>query len=149
MDLLDEVSLRLLTLKDVDAVSELDHKLLGKKRRHYWEKMLEMAETSGVPSLAAEYDGKVIGFVLGKASGWEYGIPDNIGWIDTIGVTKEWQGRGISELLFHEMSSMFKKVGIDTIYIFVERTKWDLLKFFDRIGFQRGDMINLELKIGT
>lgn len=147
MDVLDQVSLRPLTLKDIDAVSELDHKLLGKKRRSYWEKMLEKAENSSVPSLAAEYDNEVIGFILGKASGWEYGIPGNIGWIDTIGVTREWQGRGISELLFREMSSMFKKVGIDTVYIFVDRTKWDLLKFFDRIGFQRGDMINLELKI--
>jgi len=24
---------------------------------------------------------------------------------------------------------------------------WDLLQFFDRMGFKRGDMINLELKI--
>ncbi len=40
---------------------------------------------------------KVVGSILGDASGWEYGVPNTVGWIDTM-------------------------------------------------GFQRGDMLNLELK---
>jgi hypothetical protein len=38
-------------------------------------------------------------------------------------------------------------VGVDTIYVFVDWKKWDLLKFFEKMGFTRGDMINLELKL--
>jgi N-acetylglutamate synthase-like GNAT family acetyltransferase len=144
---LENITLRPLLMKDLDDVAQIDFSLLGKQRKDYWENKLERTEKSGVPSLAAEIDGKVIGFILGKASTWEYGIPENVGLIDTIGVAKEWQGKGISHLLFQEMSSMFKKVGIDTIYVFVDRKKWDLNKFFDRMGFTRGDMINLELKI--
>lgn len=45
------------------------------------------------------------------------------------------------------MRSMFKKVGVDTIYLFVNWRQWDLLEFFDKMQFKRGDMINLELKI--
>jgi GNAT superfamily N-acetyltransferase len=147
MDLMEPIKLRILTMKDLDAVTEIDHSLLGSKRREYWESRLESTETSGVPSLAAEVGGKVIGFILGSASGWEYGIPENVGWIDTIGVTKAWQGKGVSQLLFKEIYSMFKKVGVDTIYVFVDWKKWDLLKFFEKMGFTRGDMINLELKL--
>lgn len=147
MDLMEPIKLRILTMKDLDAVTEIDHNLLGSKRREYWEARLESTETSGVPSLAAEVGGKVIGFILGSASGWEYGIPENVGWIDTIGVTKAWQGKGVSQLLFKEIYSMFKKVGVDTIYVFVDWKKWDLLKFFEKMGFTRGDMINLELKL--
>jgi len=147
MDLMEPIKLRILTMKDLDAVTEIDHSLLGSKRREYWEARLESTETSGVPSLAAEVGGKVIGFILGSASGWEYGIPENVGWIDTIGVTKAWQGKGVSQLLFKEIYSMFKKVGVDTIYVFVDWKKWDLLKFFEKMGFTRGDMINLELKL--
>jgi N-acetylglutamate synthase-like GNAT family acetyltransferase len=55
--------------------------------------------------------------------------------------------KGIARLLFKEMYSMFKKVGVDTIYVFVNWKDWDLLQFFDKMGFKRGDMINLELKI--
>jgi hypothetical protein len=29
----------------------------------------------------------------------------------------------------------------------VDWKKWDLLKFFEKMGFTRGDMINLELKL--
>ncbi len=147
MDPTGKINLRPLTIKDLEAVTAIDISLLGRDRREYWEYKLESAETSSVPSLAAELDGKMIGFILGKASGWEYGIPENIGWIDTIGVVKEWQGKGVSQLLFKEMYSMFKKVGVDTIYVFVEWKKWDLMKFFEKMKFQRGDMINLEMKV--
>jgi len=147
MDLMEPVKLRILTLKDLDAVAEIDYVLLGKKRREYWENRLEHTATSGVPSLAAEVNGKVVGFILGTASGWEYGIPENVAWIDTLGVIKEYQKKGIARLLFKEMFSMFKKVGIDTIYVFVDWKDWDLLQFFDRMGFNKGDMINLEMKI--
>ena len=101
-----------------------------------------------MPSLAAEVDGKVIGFILGSASGWEYGIPENVAWIDTLGVRNEYKKKGIRETpLSKRCSSMFKKVGVDTIYVFVDWKKWDLLQFFDKMGFKRGDMINLEMKI--
>jgi GNAT superfamily N-acetyltransferase len=147
MDLMEPVKLRILTLKDLDAVTEIDYSLLGKKRREYWETRLEHMETSGVPSLAAEMGGKMIGFILGNASGWEYGIPENVAWIDTLGVVKEHQNKGIAKLLFKEMFSMFKKVGVDTIYVFVNWRDWDLLQFFDKMGFQRGNMMHLELKL--
>lgn len=147
MDLVEPVKLKLLTLKDLDVVTDIDESLLGKKRRAYWEARLEKTETSGVPSLAAEVNGKVVGFILGSASGWEYGIPENYAWIDTLGIRKEYQHKGVARLLFQEMFSMFKKVGVDTIYVFVSWKDWDLLQFFDRIGFTRGEMINLEMKI--
>ena len=147
MDPLAKVSLKSITIKDLDAVVAIDYSLLGKQRRAFWEAKLEQVDTSGVPSLAAEVDGKVIGFIFGKASGWEYGIPETAGWIDTIGVVKEWQGKGVSQLLFKEMYSMFKKVGVDKIYTFVEWRKWDLMKFFESVGFSRGEMISLEMKI--
>jgi ribosomal protein S18 acetylase RimI-like enzyme len=147
MDLMEPVKLRVLSIKDLNTVADIDESLLGTRRAGYWESRLEKAETSGVPSLAAEVNGEVVGFILGTASGWEYGIPENVAWIDTLGVRKEYKQKGIARLLFKEMFSMFKKVGVDTIYVFVDWKKWDLLQFFDKMGFKRGDMINLEMKI--
>ena len=134
-------------MRDLDTVTEIDYSLLGKRRKEYWESRLEHLATAGVPSLAAEVDGRMIGFIIGAASGWEYGIPQNVAWIDTIGVVKDYQHKGIAKLLFKEMISMFKKIGIDTVYVFVNWKDWDLLQFFDKMGFRRGDMINLELDI--
>ena len=102
---------------------------------------------SPLPSLVVEMDGRVGAFILGDASGWEYGVPENIGWIDTIGVDPAYQRKGIAQILMKEMLNNMKKVGVDTVYTLVNWRDWGLLQFFDAMGFKRGDMINLEFKI--
>ena len=140
--------IRTMVPSDLDRIVEIDIKVLGKPRPEYWEMKLELVEKrSQVTSLVAELDGKVIGFIIGDVSSWEYGVPENIGWIDTIGVDPDYQRKGIAKTLFTEMTNNLKKVGVDTIYTFVKRRDWKLLKFFDSMGFQKGDMINLELDI--
>ncbi|RLB23694.1 MAG: hypothetical protein DRG73_05000, partial [Deltaproteobacteria bacterium] len=37
--------------------------------------------------------------MLGHASGREYGVPENIGWIDTIGVDPSFQKSGVGRIL--------------------------------------------------
>jgi ribosomal protein S18 acetylase RimI-like enzyme len=133
---------------DLDRIIEIDVKLLGKQRPEYWEMKLDLVENRPqISSLVAELDGQVVGFIIGGASRWEYGVPENIGWIDTIGVDPACQRKGVARLLFAEMAQRLKKMGVDTITTFVNRRDWVLLKFFNTLGFQKGDMINLELDI--
>lgn len=140
--------IRTMVPSDLNRIVEIDIKVLGKPRPEYWEMKFESAEKrSQVSPLVAELDGKVIGFIIGDVSRWEYGVPENIGWIDTIGVDPDYQRKGIAKILFTEMTSNLKKVGVDTMFTFVTRRDWRLLKFFNSIGFQKGDMINLELDI--
>ncbi|HLA28711.1 MAG TPA: GNAT family N-acetyltransferase, partial [Syntrophales bacterium] len=102
---------------------------------------------SHLPSLVATINDNVVGFILGEASGWEFGIPDTVGWIHTIGVDPAAQKKGVARKLLHEMIVHLKKVGVTSIYVLVSWRDWDLLKFLDSAGFSRGDMINLELKV--
>ena len=140
--------IRTIVPTDLDRVIEIDIKVLGKPRPQYWEMKLELVgKRSQISSLVAELNGKVIGFIIGGASRWEYGVPENIGWIDTIGVDPDYQRKGIAKILFTEMTNNLKKVGVDAMYTFVTRRDWKLLKFFNSIGFQKGDMVNLELDI--
>ena len=140
--------IRTIVPSDLDRVVEIDIKVLGKPRPEYWEMKLELVEKrSQISFLVAELNGKVIGFIIGGASRWEYGVPENIGWIDTIGVDPDYQRKGIAKILFTEMTNSLKKVGVDTIITFVKRRDPILLNFFNSLGFQKGDMINLELDI--
>ena len=66
MDRMEPVKLRVITIKDINTVADIDESLLGTRRVGYWEARLEKAEMSGVPSLVAEVDGKVVGFILGS-----------------------------------------------------------------------------------
>ncbi|MBK5101460.1 MAG: GNAT family N-acetyltransferase [Desulfobacteraceae bacterium] len=140
--------IRTMTTKDLRRIVEIDTMVLGQARPEYWEIKLELVEKrSPIGSLVAEMDGEVIGFIIGDASGWEYGVPEHVGWIDTIGVEPAYQRKGVAQMLLKEMIDHLKKVGVDTIYTFVNWRDWSLLQFFDAMNFKRGDMINLELKV--
>jgi len=149
-DLLNQIKIRPLTPSDLDAIVEIDRKVLGKPREDFWKKRIEMIDATRYPHscLVAELEGKVIGFILGEVSGWEFGVPDTIGWINTIGVDPAYQQRGVAKRLGEEFIKNLKTIGVGLVYTLVSWNDWDLLKFFRAMGFARGgDMINLELKI--
>ena len=145
---LSKINIRPLTAEDLDSIVEIDRKVLGKARPDYWKKI-------GLPNprypwscLVAELEGKVIGFIVGEVSGWEFGVPDTIGWLSTIGVDPDYQNKGVARELSQEFIKNLKAIGVSVVYTLVNWNDWDLLKFFRAMGFTRGgDMINLELKI--
>lgn len=155
------LKIRALTEDDLDAVVEIDRKVLGKARRDYWRRKIGYADIYPRPALAAEMGGKVVGFILGYVSGWEFGVPDTVGWIDTLGVDPEYQNRGIGKALFQSLIENFKRTGkeekpeakeggiegVNVVYTLVRWNDWNLLRFFNKMGFKKGDMISLELKI--
>jgi len=128
---MSELKIRALTEKDLDAVVEIDRKVLGKPRYEYWKRKIGYADIYPRPALVAEIDGDVVGFILGYVSGWEFGVPDTVGWIDTIGVDPDYQHRGIGKRLFKELVENFKRTGTVA----------------QPVGFQKGEMISLELKL--
>jgi len=148
MNSLEDVKIRTLKKEDLDAIVEIDEKVLGENRKNYWQRKLElMNNKSSQISLVAEVEGEVVGFILGDVSGWEFGVPETIGWIDTIGVDPIYQKKGLATALAHELIKNLKAFEVKTIYTLVSWNDWDLLQFFHAMGFTRGDMINLELKI--
>jgi predicted N-acetyltransferase YhbS len=148
MNPLENMKIRPLEKEDLEAIVEIDERVLGENRRSYWERKLElMNNKASQVSLVAELEGKVVGFILGDVSGWEFGVPDTIGWIDTIGIDPVYQKRGLATALANEVIKNLKAIGVRAVYTLVSWNDWDLLQFFHAMGFTRGDMINLELKI--
>jgi predicted N-acetyltransferase YhbS len=148
MDSLENVKIRGLKAEDLDAIVKIDEKFLGENRKDYWERRLQsMNDKSSQVSLVAEVEGEVVGFILGDVSGWEFGVPETIGWMDTIGVEPGYQKKGVATALAHELIKNLKAIGVKTIYTLVSWNDWDLLQFFHAMGFTRGDLINLELRI--
>jgi ribosomal protein S18 acetylase RimI-like enzyme len=137
-----------MTARDLDYIVEIDRRVLGKSRPDYWKKVVPENPQYPFSSLVAEFEGKVIGFVVGEVSGWEFGVPDTIGWLTIIGVDPDYQHKGVARKLSQEFVENLKSIGVSVIYTLVNWNDWDLLKFFHAMGFTRGgDMINLELKI--
>ena len=84
---MENVKIRTLRKEDLSAMVEIERKVLGQVRKEYWEKKLETIDPrASQASFIAEKDGVVVGFILADVSGWEFGVQDTTGWIDTIGV---------------------------------------------------------------
>ena len=157
----NKVKIRVLDEKDLDALVEIDKKVLGKERRAFWKRKIAYAGIYPRPALVAELEGKVVGFILGYVSGWEFGVPDTVGWIDTLGVDPAFQRRGIGRTLFNALIEIFKNSGkqgtpeteerdvegVNVVYTLTSWSDWDLLRFYHAVGFKKGEMLNLELKI--
>ena len=148
-DLLQKINIRELKSDDLDSIVEIDYRVLGTKRPSYWQQKIEEMEHEQLPkSQVAELEGKVVGFIMGAVSGWEFGMPNTTGWIDTIGVYPDYQKKGIATRLFTAILEEFKKDGVENIYTLVKWEDWDLMCFFKAVGFSRGgNIINLEYKI--
>lgn len=145
---MSSLNIRPMNAGDIDAIVDIDHRVLGKSRPDYWKQLVPQNPQYPFSSLVAEFDGKVIGFVVGEVSGWEFGVPDTIGWLRIIGVDPGYQHRGVARRLSQEFVKNLKGIGVGVIYTLVNWNDWDLLKFFKAMGFTRGgDMINLEMKI--
>lgn len=98
-------------------------------------------------SLAAELEGKVVGFIIGEAYLGEFGIPATTAFVDTIGVDPDHQHQGVARALMEEFVTTARKAGITTISTLVNWNDHDLVRFFDGIGFQPARTLNLELKL--
>lgn len=147
-DFLSKVTIRPMTPDDVEAILVIDQKVIGKSRPDYWKKMVPENPQYPFLSLVAEFEGKVIGFVLGEVSGWEFGVPDTVGWLTIIGVDPDYQHRGVARKLSQEFIKNLKGLNVRVVYTLVNWNDWDLLKFYKEMGFTRGgDMINLELRL--
>ena len=162
--MLDKVKIRVLDESDLDAVVRIDKNVLGKERRAFWKRKIAYAGIYPRPALVAEFEGKVVGFILGYVSGWEFGVPDTVGWIDTLGVDPAYQRRGIGRELFNALIEIFKRSGreetpeakkaekqkvegVNVVYTLASWIDSDLLQFYHAMGFKKGQMINLEIKV--
>ena len=159
----NELRIRVLAENDLDAVVEIDKKILGKERRTFWKRKITYADIYPRPALVAELHGKVVGFIMGYVSGWEFGVPDTIGWIDILGVDPAYQRQGIGRALFNSLIENFKHSGkeetveskedkaniegVNIVYTLTNWDDWDLVQFYNAMGFKKGDMLNLKLQI--
>jgi GNAT superfamily N-acetyltransferase len=95
---------------------------------------------------------------MGYVSGWEFGVPDTIGWIDTLGVDPAYQRQGIGRALFTALIENFKHSGkektpeskiegVNVVYTLTNWNDWDLVQFYNAMGFKKGEMLNLKLQI--
>ncbi len=147
----EDVEIRVMRESDVEPVTEIDYKVFGKRRPEYYERKTAelLDEESGrlVTSLVAEVAEQVVGFIMGSVYLGEFGIPETIASIDTIGVDPDYQRQGIAGYLLDEFKTTVGKAGVSKIHTLVNWADTDLLGFFANAGFVAANTLNLKLEL--
>jgi len=147
----EDVEIRVMRESDLAPVTDIDYKVFGQRRPDYYERKIAevLDEESGrlVTSLVAEVEGKVAGFIMGSVYLGEFGIPESIAYIDTIGVDPEFQRQGVAGYLLDEFKTTVGKAGVKKVHTLVNWADTDLLGFFADEGFVAANTLNLKFDL--
>ncbi len=136
---------------DLDAVALLDTRVFGEPRRAYFERRLATMDwrdpANHTLGLVAEVDGAIVGYVMGTLTNGEFGFSDNTALVDSIAVHPSQRQRGIGQALARTFVSECAARSAREVYTLVNWNAWDMLKFFDSIGFGLAQTVPLRLRI--
>lgn len=135
---------RVMKQEDMPAVVEIDLMAQESPRPEYLQTKL----VTGI-SMVAEMDTRIVGFVMGAMNRGEYGIPEKIATIDTVGVHPEFQQAGVGRVLIEEFIAHTRQAGARRIRTLVDWSRqWDVMGYFRASGFTpAGSSIVLERMI--
>jgi N-acetylglutamate synthase-like GNAT family acetyltransferase len=145
-----KVTVRVLRSEDFNDIVEIDRLVSGNARPLYYERKMRSVmddSTQIVSSLAAEVDGKVVGFLTAQVFDGEFGSSETLAIIDTLGVSPEMQRLGVARMLFDEFSTNMRAIGVDRVRTLVDWNSVDLIRFFHSMGFGPVPTLNLERKL--
>ena len=145
-----KVSVRLLRSEDFGDIVEIDRMVTGASRPRYYERRMRtvMDDSSQiVSSLVAEVDGKVVGFLMAQVLDGEFGTPETMAIVDTLGVSPEMQRLGIARTLFDEFCTNMRAIGVQRVRTLEDWNSLDLIRFFHCMGFTPVPVLDLEREL--
>ncbi|MFO0980959.1 MAG: GNAT family N-acetyltransferase [Planctomycetota bacterium] len=147
----DQVEVRTLNLDDLDWVVRIDAERSARPRRAYYElKLREAHANTGIRiSLAARLGGVPAGFLMGRLYYGEFGMPEPTALLDSIGVARAFSGKHVGAALMRQLLMNLKALGVEKLHTQVEWNQWDLLRFFERSGFEPAKRVCLELAVAA
>ncbi|MDX1579505.1 MAG: GNAT family N-acetyltransferase [Gemmatimonadota bacterium] len=136
---------------DLERVVYIDALHTGDRKPRYWERVFEDflrddPDRTRV-GLAAQEDGRLIGYVLGEVRAFEFGS-EACGWVFAVGVDPEQLREDVGSTLLAEICRRFRDAGIVTIRTMVRRNDVPVLSFFRANGFVGGPFVQLEVNLG-
>lgn len=145
----DHVVVRALDANDLDWVVRIDQQHSGRVRREYFRvKLTEANEDTGVRiSLAASINGLPVGFLMGRLYYGEFGLPEPVAILDSIGVASGFEGQHVGKALMRQLTMNLGALGIERIQTQVEWDQGELIRFFQRSGFVPAPRLCLELDL--
>jgi GNAT superfamily N-acetyltransferase len=145
----DRIVVRTLTSQDLAAMVRIDGRITGRNRSDYLRIKLEEAlrDTRIVVSLGAEIDRTLVGFLTGRLYFGEFGLPEPVALLETIGVDPSFRGEGVGAALLDQLTVNLRGLGIERVQTQVDWDQMDLLRFLAARGFKPAQRLCLEIAV--
>ncbi len=135
--------MRKLTIEDVEQISHIYSAITQKPVQIDFKRVIAQDARRGEDAcFVAELNGKIVGFMISYILNLGFGI-EKSAWIATLGVSPEYMGQGIGEIMARKIFQFYKDEEIGAVYTSVRWDSTDLLSFFKTLGFDRSNFINL------
>lgn len=143
------VEIRVMNDADLDATTAIDGMHFGVERPEYYRDRLQAPTRGGGinTSLEAELDGVVVGFTMGQLYTGEFGIPEKVAYLDTVGVHAMVVGKGTANMLLDQFCLQMSKLGVSSLYTLADWKDKNLMLFSHRGGFVPWKHLSLELNL--
>ena len=146
----DRIPIRTLTLDDLESIVRIDRHIMGRPRHDYLSlKLHEAIEDSRVMvSLGAEIDGMLAGFLMGRVYYGEFGMPEPVALLDTIGVDPDRARQGVGRALYEQFRINVGALGVSSVRSHADWNNWPVVRFLEANGFAPIPHVTLEAPIG-
>ena len=146
------VVLRNLRQSDLEQVIKIDSLATGYPRNSYFQRKFQRIfgeDSQLLISLVAVDGEKLVGYIMGEANTGEYGIPESLASVDTLGIDPDYKRQGVGTILLEEYCALASKAGIELMTTLISEDYPDIVEFFKAQGFKLAKMVALDKKLSS
>lgn len=146
----DRCDVRILAREDLAELVRIDRRITGRERRSYIERVVEeaMSDSAVRVSLTARVDGIVAGFVTARTDFGDFGRPEPVAVLDTIGVDPDYAHHHVGAALLSQLLVNLEALRIEHVETVVGREDFGLLGFLYKVGFGPSQRLGFVKPVG-
>ena len=133
----------------IDDVIRIDKVITGVDHSDYLHEQFEqqLLVSDNELMIGAFEKDKIVGFLLASMRQLAFGQAMKVAYLEMIEIDPSLQKSGIGTLLLNEFKKRCDRLGINRVITLVDWQQTLLLNFFKSQGFDKGNMIQLEMSI--
>lgn len=131
-------TIRALRQDDLEAVVAIDAALQGRLRRAYFQRRLNAAlhQPALHVQLAAQDASGLVGYILARRTGGEFGRPRPGLRLEVVGVRRDRRGHGVGQALMAALAQYAQRHGVAEVRTTATWNHHAMLGWLDAVGFQ-------------